>query len=103
MFTTTTLSAKSDSFNDPPSSVVSLVSRSSCGKLTTAIGGWGLFAVIVTRLAGALLVTSPRDFQLDTPHIMSRPAATSVITTRPGVQKDCFLAGSEEGVSGTAI
>jgi len=90
MFKTTTLSLKSESFNDPPSIVCTVVSRSSGGKVTIAGGGAGFVGrgTFAARLAGALLVSGSLELQLDKPSAPTRPTATSVSTTRPGVQKD---------------
>src|SRR5437016_14671111 len=53
IFTTMTLSAKSESFSDSPSRVCTFVSRKSWGRLTGSVGGGGLFGggALVVRLA----------------------------------------------------
>src|ERR1700730_13503918 len=105
MFSTTTLSAKSESFNESPSSVCSCVSRSSCDRVTDAPGGGALFdgGVFVTRLAGALFVATSLELQPDNQRALIRPTAISVSITRPGVQKDFPPARLGEGFVGRAI
>jgi hypothetical protein len=50
----------------------------------------------VTRLAGALLVATSLELQLDIPNALIKPTEASVSTTRPGVQKDFLPDGAEE-------
>ena len=65
MFMTTTLSAKSESFNESPSIVWTDVSRSSWVKGTLVGGGATVLAAgLATRLAGAVLLVLTLLFEL---------------------------------------
>ena len=105
MLKTTTLSAKSESFQRFAIECLQFWSRTSCGKLMAAAGGAVFLAggVFVTRLAGALVGATSLELQLDKPRALIRPTALSVRIIRPGLQKDLFPVSSEEDCLGKAI